>query len=44
MSVASKGHQRYQEWYTRVRHLLEAGDFKSSFADGYPYATADDTP
>ena len=44
MSVASTTQQRYQEWYTRVQHLLEAGDFKASFADGYPYATADDTP
>ena len=44
MTVASERQQRYQEWFDRVRHLLDAGDFKSSFADGYPYATADDTP
>lgn len=44
MTIASTREQRYADWYARVRHLLVAGDFKSSFADGYPYAAADDTP
>lgn len=44
MTLTANREQRYADWYARVRHLLDAGDFKSSFADGYPYATAVDTP
>lgn len=44
MTVASEREQRYQEWLARVRPRLDAGDFRSSFADGYPYAAAEDTP